>query len=392
LKIAINAASAKMGGAVNYLTNFLRNLPTPESGYQFHVFLPRETVRALGAVPGNVQLCSLPDKTSGGWRRLWWEQITLRRFLVREKVDVLFSTANFALFRCPVKQILLVRNALYFSRLYQQRFLPRHSLRVKVAFRLRRWLICRSVKSADTVVTPTRAMLDELRAYVDIPDDKVLVSPYGVELPNSSPPPTKGEKASQPQAVVRLLYVSLYSEHKNLNTILRAMPILNKNGSGRFLLKTTADPTWEGGAWTVTHQEDTKLAQKSEISPWVRFLVPLPREQMERLYLDADIFVFPSLTESFGFPMAEAMSYGLPIVASDTPVNREVCGEAAVYFRPQNPEDLARQVRRVAAVPSLRQRLSAKGRHEASHKFHWGTHVRRILDVGGRIIQSDVAG
>jgi glycosyltransferase involved in cell wall biosynthesis len=179
----------------------------------------------------------------------------------------------------------------------------------------------------------------------------------------------------------KLLYVSLYSEHKNLSTLLKAIPLLNKDGAGKFLLQTTADPAWEGAAWTVTHGEDLKLAQEPGISPWVNFLGPLPRERIEHLYLDADIFVFPSLTESFGLPMAEAMSYGMPIVASDTPVNREICGEAAVYFSPLNPEDLARQIRRVATDEALSQRLRIEGRRRAATMCRWDEHVSRVLEV-----------
>jgi glycosyltransferase involved in cell wall biosynthesis len=385
LKIAINAASAKMGGAVTYLSNLLRHLPSAGSGFQFFVFLPSETAKGLLDIPASIKICPLPAKMVGGWRRLWWEQITLRRFLVREKVDASFSTANFAMLRCPVKQILLVRNALYFSKLYQQIFLPRHRLRMRIAFRLRRWMICRSIKSADIVVTPTRAMLDELRAYVDVPEAKALVCPYGVDPPNAQPSQPEREEAMRPRAVVRLLYVSLYSDHKNLNTLLKAIPILNNGGPGRFLLNTTVSPAWEGAAWTATHGEDMKLSQQPGISPWVRFLGPLPKEQMEHLYRGSDIFVFPSLTESFGFPMAEAMSYGLPIVASDTPVNREICGEAAIYFNPLNAEDLARQIRLLARDATLREHLSAKGQERARTQFRWDTHVGPILDMANRV-------
>src|SRR5208337_643205 len=105
------------------------------------------------------KLCPLPGKSAGGWRRLWWEQVTLRRFLRKEKIDALFSTANFAMLGCPVRQILLVRNALYFSKLYQQMFLGKHRWHERLAFALRRWLILRSVRSADVVMAPTQAML-----------------------------------------------------------------------------------------------------------------------------------------------------------------------------------------------------------------------------------------
>ncbi len=382
MKIVINAASAKMGGAVTYLSNLLRHLPALEGRNQFFVFLPNETAKGLPDLPASIRLCPLPDHYAGGWRRSWWEQVTLRRFLVSEKIDVLFSTANFATFRCPVRQLLLVRNALYFSRLYQQMFLCRHNPRMQVAFRLRRWLICRSVRSADIVVTPTRAMLDEVRAYVDIPDSRRLVNPYGIEAPAA---PARFAIESPPGAAVRLLYVSLYAEHKNLHTLLRALPLLNEDGGGKFLLQTTADPAWEGAAWTVTHREDIALAREPGVAAWVRFVGPLSKEQTSRLYLDSDVFVFPSLAESFGHPMAEAMSYGLPIVAADTPVNREVCGEAAVYFRPLDPEDLAHQVQRVASDVSLRQRLSMRGREDAHSRFSWDNHVRNILSAASGI-------
>jgi glycosyltransferase involved in cell wall biosynthesis len=369
---------------VTYLTHLLRHLPRPESGHRFFVFLPGDTARVLPEVHRNVSLCPVPREWIGGVGRVWWQHVTLRRFLRTQKVDLLFSTANFATSRCPVKQILLVRNALYFSEMYQQMFLGKHGVWYRLAFRLRRRLICQSVRSANVVMTPTQAMLDELRDFVDIPPHRALVNPYGIDPPEPSagdtPFCTKREQggAGNPR---KLLYVSLYGEHKNLSTLLKAIPLLNKDGASSFLLQTTADPAWKAAARTVTHQEDAALARQPGISPWVQFVGPLSREQTENLYRNSDIFVFPSLTESFGFPMAEAMSHGLPIVASDTPVNREMCGEAAVYFSPLDPDDLARQVQRVAADGALRQQLSARGREQVPNRFRWNRHVQRVLDM-----------
>lgn len=384
MKIVLNAASAKMGGAVSYLTNLLRNLPPGQSEYQFFVYLPSETARGLTDLPANIKLCPVPNENIGGWKRVWWEQITLRHLLRRLKVDMLFSTANFAMFRCPVKQILLVRNARYFSQIYQQTFLPRHGLKMRIAFRLRRWMICQSVKSADFVMTPTQAMLDELRQYVEVPDSKALVNPYGVELPETrgSKPVTRVRGyASLPQRAISVLFVSLYSEHKNLATLLKAMPLLNKDGRGKFLLRTTVDPAWEGGAWTVTHQDDIALSCRPDVAPWVEFLGPLGKENILQLYREGDVFVFPSLCESFGHPMAEAMAHGLSIVAADTPVNREVCGEAAIYFSPLEPDRLVDAVLRVAADRHLWDRLSTEGRRRVRESFRWDKHVRRIFQV-----------
>ena len=393
MKIVINAASAKMSGAVTYLTSLLEHLPPPESGYQFFVFLRGETAKLLGDVPENIKVCALPSKDTDGWRRVWWEQITLRRFLRREKVDVLFSSANFAMFHCPVWQILLVRNAIYFSKMYQETIVPRQSLRRRVRFALGHWLVRISARSADVVMTPTQAMLDQLCQYVDVPPHKALVNPYGVELHNgrrmdTARPPAREQ--TSPGSPARLLYVSLYGDNKDLNTLLRALVLLNRDGGAGFLLKTTANPHWSVARNAVTLLGDIALLQLPELAPRVQFAGPLGRAETERLYLEADIFVFPSWLESFGHPMVEAMAHGLPIVAADTPVNREMCGEAALYFRARDPNDLAEKIRYLWADEALRQKLGQSGCARVASHFKWGDHVARLLAAAGLAPESRI--
>ncbi len=393
MKVVIKAASVKMGGALTYICDFLRHAATMAPDCEYVVLLPSETIPKLPPLPKSVRLVGTPGNGMTSLARLWWEQVSLRKLLTEEKPDLFYAMGSLGMFHCPVRQLLLADGLLFFSKIYQRTVVPRHSLSWRMAYILRRWLICRSVRSADVVMTPTQAMLDELRDFVDVPPHKALVNPYGVGPPESSSsdlPLRLSTGRSDAGNLCRLLYVSLYGEHKNLSTLLKAVPLLNEDGAGNFLLQTTADPAWEEAAWTVTHGEDAALAEEPSVSAWVRFVGPLSREQTERLYLDSEIFVFPSLTESFGFPLAEAMSYGLPIVASDTPVNREICGEAAVYFSPLNPEDLARQVRRVAADASLRHQMTIRGQEEVRTKFRWSRHVRRILDIASRIGQEAV--
>lgn len=386
MKVVIKAASVKMGGALTYLCDFLRHAATMAPDCEYVVLLPSETIPKLPPLPGSVRLVGVPSERMTSLARLWWEQVSLRNLLREEKPDLFYATGNLGMFRCPARQLLLVEGLLYFSKIYQRTMLPKHSFGWRVAHALRRWLICRSVRAADVVMTPTQAMLDELRDFVDVPPYKTLVNPYGVDPPESSSSdlPLRS-KAGRSNAgnLCKLLYVSLYGEHKNLSTLLKAVSLLNKDGTGKFLLQTTADPAWEEVVSMVTHGEDTALAQEPGISPWLRFNGPLSRAQTERLYLDSDIFVFPSLTESFGFPMAEAMSYGLPIVASDTPVNREVCGDAAMYFSPLSAEHLAQQVRGLAEAPALMGKLGAAGRKRAATLFRWDRHVQRILECAG---------
>jgi glycosyltransferase involved in cell wall biosynthesis len=380
--MVVNAASTKMGGAVSYITELLRHFATEARDVEFLVFLPPETAAKLDGLAGNIRVLPVAIGHAGLMRRLWWEQVTLRRFLKKQKADALFSTANFAMFSCPVRQLLLITNPLYSSNIYREKFLPRHSLRFQLAFALRRWLAAQGARAADVVMTPTQATLDDLRGLVRV--KAAVVNPFGVAVqPLRERDSMAGLPGGAGNRVVRLVYVSLYSEHKNLTTLLKAMEMLNAGGGAKFKLTTTVDPAWPGAAWTVTHKEDIRLARLPGVAEWVEFVGPLSTEKVADLYAAADIFVFPSLAETFGFPMAEAMSHGLPIVAADTPVNREVCGQAAIFFSPLCPEELAHQLCSLAADNALRSRLGEKGRQAPASRFSWITHAQRVARIMG---------
>jgi len=104
-------------------------------------------------------------------------------------------------------------------------------------------------------------------------------------------------------------------------------------------------------------------------------------EALPELYRSQDVFVFPSVSETFGHPMAEAMSSGLPVVAADTPVNREICGDAALYFEPFSVTKLADCIQQLDSDKKLRESLPKIGRQRALEKFGWEDHVDRLIET-----------
>jgi glycosyltransferase involved in cell wall biosynthesis len=76
---------------------------------------------------------------------------------------------------------------------------------------------------------------------------------------------------------------------------------------------------------------DRALFSKPSIFELVRVLSDVPYEQVAEVYRGHDIFVFPSLAESYGHPLVEAMASGLPVVAAGLPYAREVCRDAVLY-------------------------------------------------------------
>jgi glycosyltransferase involved in cell wall biosynthesis len=75
------------------------------------------------------------------------------------------------------------------------------------------------------------------------------------------------------------------------------------------------------------------------------------------------------------------MASGLPILASDIPVCREICGEAAIYFDPFDEKSLAQAIVHLAEDTTLRKRLSDAGRRRAVSQFNWTDHVRRLVTL-----------
>jgi glycosyltransferase involved in cell wall biosynthesis len=80
------------------------------------------------------------------------------------------------------------------------------------------------------------------------------------------------------------------------------------------------------------------------------------------------------------------MARCVPIIASDTPVNREVCGDAAVYFPLFDYRELAAQIERLAADPALREALAKAGAARVRARFNWDSHARRVLDTVAELV------
>ncbi|NDQ56854.1 MAG: glycosyltransferase family 4 protein [Acidipila sp.] len=381
MKILVNAVSAKLGGAATYIRNLAGSLlEQARPGEEFVFVVPPERAREIPATDSRLRVVA--DGAAGGSyaRRLWWDQVGLRRMLEREQPDVLFSSANFALLACPCPQVLLVRIPIYFSREYLQQVLPGKSASFRAETALRRWLVCRSVGAADCVVTPSAAMLEDLRQFVKLDESHARVNSYGVPRARLAQQIARLKSARGEQTVprpARILWVSHYADHKNLATLLRAAEIL-KQQNVSFELQLTLDPWRQDGQHTRMPQEELDLLRR--LDGTVRTIGVLDYDATWRAYEQVDIFVFPSLCESFGHPLVEAMAAGLPVVASDIAVHREICGNAGSYFPVLDAQALAAQLGALIRNPALRQELAARGSHRVE-QFLWEDHVDRLLGL-----------
>jgi glycosyltransferase involved in cell wall biosynthesis len=118
----------------------------------------------------------------------------------------------------------------------------------------------------------------------------------------------------------------------------------------------------------------------------VRFAVRLKAfAKLARLYSSAVCLLFPSFYEGSGPPALEAMAHGCPVVASGIPALHEVCGDAALYCDPNDPNDIAKKIRLVAEDPQPRELIRQNGLARVK-EFSWEKCARQTLAILSQVI------
>lgn len=376
-----------MGGAATYLKNVLPELVQQlrSSGAPSYILLWHSGLAHADspwAKDIDLREVGRSDKplipATNPLSRLWFDQVEMPRSAKQEKLDAVFATANYCSLRPACRQILLVRNPVPFDEVYLSR-MPR---RVRASFAFQRILTIRSMAAAEVVLFPTAAMRDLAARWTDGVRDHWRVAHYGA-LHSRFKPSLAGTLSSNPGSGTKLLHVSTYSDQKNIGVLLEALEVLRTRGADEITLRLTAgfDKAWIGDSPIFPNFKADAARYKALAARGAADDVSwMPYEDLPGLYRSSDIFVFPSYTESFGHPLVEAMASGLPIISADTPVNRELCGDAAIYVPPFAPAAFADAIQNLAGDAKERARLSNLSIRRA-RAFTWPSHVERIIQA-----------
>lgn len=372
MRILINAASAKRGGIVTYTRNLVSFMI--DRGIDVTVAAPPDFSCADPSVLLPVRAADL-----GVLRRLCWEQIWWRRKVQRVAPDILFSSANFGLLYSPVPQVLLMREGGLFDPLYLSHIAPAQGLRVQTTRHFRRQMMLMSARHVQHVITPSVAMRDSLLAWDRSLGNKSSVNHYGARPDLFA----RGASARswRKDGMLRLLYVSVYYPHKCPGIVCSVADALNLDG---IPTQSTITMTDHDLRMTPGAAQDRAIMKRALDAGRLK-MGQYAYDKLPELYESHDVFVFPSVSETFGHPMVEAMASGLPVVAADTAINREICGDGAIYFAPFSVNDLARQIKRLDTDPLLRREIASKAQQRVTTEFRWDSHVDRLLDVFSRV-------
>lgn len=378
LRIFINGIAASAGGGLTYVRNVLPRLATRDDVLATVLLSP--SLRGEFEESPSLRILE-SDSGLGTARRFWHEQYKLPALIRHYGSDVLLSPGNFALFRSPVPQILLSGNSLYLSRDFvcDLRHRGEYGMWLDNALKgiLARW----SVRTAERTVAPSPAFAGELQQWTG---SNVLAIHHGFDnklfFHDATPlPGDVQEKLASTEGTLRLLFVSHYNYYRNFETLIRAVAILKKElhpKQIRLILTCKLDSKDNPGKYRA--EPAAALVRELGLSDEVVQLGAIRYGSLHYVYRASDSYVTPAYAETFSHTLVEAMASGLPVVASDIAVHREICGEAALYFPRFSPEALAETVIRVAESSEQSATMREKGLSR-SRDFSWDRHVEELL-------------
>jgi len=202
---------------------------------------------------------------------------------------------------------------------------------------------------------------DDAVATLGIAADHISVIPLGIDTAQFYPSRGAGLFAGRAPYV---LYVGSRDPNKNLESVLAAFALIaTEIKEVRLAIAGRWNPADE--AW---------LKQRIDSDPSLHGRVDhlgfVSDADMASLYSNAEVFVFPSLAEGFGFPVLEAMACNTPVVASNRPPIPEVAGDAAILVDPLDPQAIATAMLSIIPSRDRRDQLIALGQAQ-SRLYHW---------------------
>jgi glycosyltransferase involved in cell wall biosynthesis len=391
IHLFINALAASAGGGLTYVRNVLPRLAGRNS--------VRTTVLLGAGTPSGIAESACVtvlrrDGHAGSGGRFLYEQRHLPAAIRRSGADILLSAGNFALFGSPVPQILLSRNALYISSDFLRDLRERGDYRLWIDTEVKATLARWSVRTANCTVAPSAAFASDLRRWTG---RDVVAIHHGFDqesfFRDQSPLPLDlRERLAATKDSLRLLFVSHYNYYRNFETLIRSLAILKKKlhpRTVRLILTCKLNSTDNPGEYSAGRAAE--LVRQLRLGEEVVELGAVPYHLLHHVYRACDLYTTPAYAETFAHPLVEAMASGLPVIASDLAVHREICGKAALYFPRFSPDDLSGLVLQVtqSAKPGAAMRERGLLR---SQDFSWDNHVEELLRLSSRLAKVAAGG
>jgi len=233
--------------------------------------------------------------------------------------------------------------------------------------------IHKSLQLSNGVIVVSHCIKKQLLERFEVNKEKIKVIYHGVDPEFSSDislEEINNFRKSHSLSSRTLVFVGAMDPRKNLINLIEAFKIVHSNEPDISLVIA--------GRRGSDYPALKKSIEKNHLKNRVKILDYLSLRELKRLYRTGTIFVFPSYCEGFGLPLLEAMTSGMPVVASNRTALPEIAGDAALYFDPDQPQEMAASILHLLQDNDLREKLIELGRKRAK-EFDWEKTAKSTL-------------
>jgi len=229
-----------------------------------------------------------------------------------------------------------------------------------------------AIKRAEKIIAVSNFTKKDILKNYKIPKEKIKVT-YEACDDFRETPAGNDEEILRRRGIIKpyLLYVGNAYPHKNLEKLILAFGKINKIKKDLHLVLA--------GREDYFYRRLKKIVKKKNIKNII-FTGFIPDGDLDSVYRNALLYVFPSLYEGFGLPPLEAMSKGTPVISSDHQCMREILEDSAYYFNGRKSDEITKAIIKVLDDEKLREKLTAKG-YEQIKKYSWEKMAGETLDA-----------
>ena len=362
------------GGGERYLHFLLQHLAKIDQENEYFIFVSPQNQDKFTINQKNFATIVCPVNVDNRVRRVLYEQSSFPKLIKQYGIDVFHSPNNVLSLRIQCKSVLTIQYM--FSFIMPQDYVPFY----------RRWyfntLMKSSARKANKIISVSDDNKHQIIRYLGLPESKIVTIYHGIDesfrrVTDDSIESTKTKYGINGDYI---LCVANNVLNKNLEGLIKAFSYLKRQYDvlHKLVIAGNTGFTRERQVWL---QEVKNKYSDIIHTGYVDY------EELPKLYSGASVFALPSYCESFGIPLLEAMSCGVPVVTSNIFAMTEIVGNAGLKVNPYNFKEIGEAIYTLLTNNELREKLVKKG-FERVKLFTWEKTAQETLKVYNEVFES----
>ncbi|MCU0324633.1 MAG: glycosyltransferase family 4 protein [Spirosomaceae bacterium] len=314
----------------------------------------------------NLRIVEVEGKTYADW-----EQISLPKAIKSEKIDLMHFTSNTASVNTNCPFVLTLHDIIYLENI-----ISKGSLYQMAGHFYRRWNVPKITKRAKCVITVSEFEKIQIQKKLEIENSKLRATynafnPKFRIIDDENELNRIKEKYNLPNEFI--FFLGNTAPKKNMKKVLEAYSkyIENEKNPVKIVIA-------ESSVRDVI--EILTTLNRRDIIKNVILIGYVNHDELPYIYNLASVFLYPSLRESFGIPIIEAMACGTPVVTSNTSAMPEVAGEAAILVDPFDSNSIREGFEKILTDKNLSNQLKINGLARAKD-FSWVNTAKKTIEI-----------